>query len=360
MKRLTFVLLFGSTVLPAQVLVLAGDSEALRQGARERGWKVAVVPVASPAANDAAVKALSEAAPPGAQAYLAGPADAVLYAVSRVPWRWAAAAALGGDARAAIDSNRLFAGNFQLVPLLWIDPPEEARGRLSAAGLRFEAAEGGRTVSQVLDFLAAAKPEPYPYKIDCETGSGAFPGCYWLRIVKADPSLRNDVLKSGRLKPGSGAYLALGGFGYKVGAPGPGVEMGWLPEGGKSPLRLGDRLMSLGGKPIADARDYARMMDEMVEEKPVALVVQRGRERIRMETRIALPRREETVTVRVQAEFQPDSRELTIISRGIAALRLDIPPAWVPCEANWNGQPLGRIGEAGCWEAAGGSMGPCR
>ena len=117
----------------------------------------------------------------------------------------------------------------------------------------------------------------------------------------------------------------------------------------KGPLRLKDRIVSVGGKPIANALDYARMMDQMAEAKPAAVIVQRGRERVRLETQIVLPRREEITTARVQAEFNPETRDLLIISRGLAELRLTLPAGWAPATVNWNGQEVLKAEAAACW-----------
>src|SRR5204862_1221910 len=100
----------------------------------------------------------------------------------------------------------------------------------------------------------------------------------------------NDVLKSTRVQPGAGASLDLGGFGFNTQAEGPGVLVTWLPERYSGPLKLNDRIVSIGGKKIRDARDYVEQMDQTTEEKPVAVMVQRGKDHIRLETRVVLPK----------------------------------------------------------------------
>jgi hypothetical protein len=163
--------------------------------------------------------------------------------------------------------------------------------------------------------------------------------------------------------PGSGASLGLGPFGFNPGAPGPGVLVGYLPPDYKGKLKLEDRIVSVGGRAIRDARDYMEMMDQVTEEKTVAIVVQRGKERIRVETRIALPQREELLTARLQAEFILDGRVLQVITRNIAALKLRIPEAWVPSTVNWNGNEAGPVPAAGCWllsDANGPKLAPCQ
>jgi hypothetical protein len=279
----------------------------------------------------------------------------VFYAISRRPDLWAAALALGGSPKPAIDSGRLFAANTQLTPLLWFIPPEErdvvepSRAKLVAAGFNLEPQPAGLTIEKAFEWLATQKRDPFPDKVDCETGNPAFARCYWAEMTKFDPALRNDALLSTRVPPGSGAALDLGGFGYKLDAPGPGLAVEWLPPNYKGPLRLGDRIVSVAGQEIRDARSYAEMMDRMSEEKPVGVILHRGKERLRLETRIILPRRAEAVTVRVQAQYLSDAHELLVISRGVTELRVSLPPYWVPCPINWNGTDLGKADSEGCW-----------
>ncbi len=346
------------------VMVLASDArEAWQQwqpAVASRKWRLAVAPGIAGWSNGGA-KILEavlgdvtrRAGSDPLRVYLSGDAAGVFYAVAREPHLWAAALALSGNPKPAIDTNRLFAANAQLVPLLWATSAADddpAVRRLTVAGFRFERRDPAKlTVDQALDFLAANRREPYPSKIDCETGSGAFPRCYWLEITKFDPARRNDVLRSSRVIPGSGASLALGGFGFDVSAAGPGVAVGWLPPNYTGPLKLGDRVLALRGKPIADAHDYVQRMDGAMEEGPATVTVGRGKERLRLETRVVLPKREETITARVQTEFSIESHDLFIVSRNIAELRLEAPDAWLPIQVNWNGREFGKLEAAGCY-----------
>jgi hypothetical protein len=91
------------------------------------------------------------------------------------------------------------------------------------------------------------------------------------------------------------------------------------------------------------------MMDQTTEEKPAAVLVQRGKERTRIETRVVVPKREETTTARVQGRFLPDVREIQILSRAVTQMRITVPPAWVPSAMNWNGTDLGKADAPGCW-----------
>jgi hypothetical protein len=78
-------------------------------------------------------------------------------------------------------------------------------------------------------------------------------------------------------------------------------------------------------------------------------MVERGKQRVRLETRIALAKREENLTARVQLEFLSDTREMLVITRGAGALRLTLPDYWTPCPINWNGNDAGKALSGGCW-----------
>jgi hypothetical protein len=294
-----------------------------------------------------------------------GLASHVFYAASRAPHLFAAGLAVSGDPRRAIETNRLFGANTTLCPVLWLvderaaPVAERERRRLRAAGFNFHLRslqsfplEGG------LEWLEKHRRDPFPEEVDCETGNQEFARCHWLEITRFDPSQRNDVLPSTRVRPGAGGYLDLGGFGYDPSAPGPGVRVVWLPPGYKGPLKLEDRIVSVGGRAVKDAQDYLAMMDE-AEEKPVAVIVERGQERLRLESRILLPRREETVTARVQGRFLPDTRELLLVTRGVGELKLQVPPQWAPARVNWNGNDLGDLERPGCWMVAVAALRPC-
>jgi hypothetical protein len=87
----------------------------------------------------------------------------------------------------------------------------------------------------------------------------------------------------------------------------------------------------------------------MTEEKGVAVLVQRGKERLRLETKIVVPKREEALTARVQAEYLPDDKDVLVITRQIGELRLDLPEYWIPAHLNWNGNDMGTADKPGCW-----------
>jgi hypothetical protein len=346
----------GSEPAPLLVVLDAADPRPWEALAASRGWRFQSSSVSADDGGMAGLEArLKEWVPGVAPVYLVGlgpGAAAAFYAVSRLPDRFTAAAAIDGSPRAAIGSNRLFGGNTQLAPLLWLtggEGQEPFLQKLKAAGFNLETRPaGGADANALLDWLASHRRDEFPASVDCETGSPAFPRCYWLEIKTFDPKARNDVLGSTRVNPGSGAFLDLGGFGFNLSAPGPGVEIAWLPPTYKGPLRLGDRIVSLLGKPIGDAREYAARMDQMRDEQPAAVMVLRNGKRQRIETRIRLPKREETFTARVQATWFPDSGEIQIVSRGVSQLNVAVAPNWAPVSFNWNGVAAAKAGEGGC------------
>jgi hypothetical protein len=275
----------------------------------------------------------------------------VFYTLSRAPDRWAAALAIQGSAGPAINSFRLFGANSWNTPLLWIVPAAEVdlyRSKLSTADFRFETRPEA-TVQQVFEWLASRRRAPFPLSVDFETDSPAFARCFWIEMTKFDPKRRNDVLKATRVLPGSGASLAIGPFGFDPLAPGPGALVGWLPKNYQGPLRLNDRIVIVAGKEARDGREYSQLMDDIKEEKAVAVLVQRGKERTRIETRIVLPKREETTTARIEARYTPDQKELLLISRAVTQVRVTIPPEWTPASVSWNGLDVPKLESAGCW-----------
>ena len=363
---LLFAAALACAAEPAPLVVLLGSgAEGWKAEAAARGWETESIP--EPVPNDAGVRAI-EAALAAARkrrdidadrTYVAGQdlaGAAVFYAVSRRPDLWAAALSAAGNPGAAIDTNRLFGANASLVPILWTGTPNpEFKKKLTAAGFELETREGDVSLRQAFDWLAAHKREPFPPKIDCETGNLNFARCYWASIEKFDGAQRNDVLLSSRVLPGSGAYLALGGFGFNVDAPGPGVLVSWLAPNYSGPLKLEDRIVAVGGKPVADARAYVDFMAAQKDERPLGVMLERGKQRIRLESRVALAKREETGTARFQLEFLSDAREIQIITRGVGALRLTLPEYWTPAPVNWNGSDLGKAEAAGCYLLAPGA-----
>jgi poly(3-hydroxybutyrate) depolymerase len=329
--------------------------------AASRGWNFAMPFVAG--LSDQAVKAVEliladvKKKLPRAdetRVYLAGPgaaASEVFYTLSRTPDLWAAALAIQGSPAQSINSYRLFGANTQAVPLLWIAPAAEVdlyRPKLAAVEFNFETRpEAG--VNDVLDWLAKHQGVPFPATVDCETGSPSFARCYWIEMTKFDPKRRNDVLKSTRVLAGSGASLALGPFGYDPQAAGPGVLVGWLPADYQGPLKLNDRIVSVAGKEFRDGREYAQYMDQVTEDKPVAVLVQRGKERVRLETKILFPKREELITARVQGRYLPEQKELLLITRAVTQMRVHVPAEWTPVNVSWNGLDLLKAEAAGCW-----------
>ena len=50
------------------------------------------------------------------------------------------------------------------------------------------------------------------------------------------------------------------------------------------------------GKPIENARQYVELMSQKMENRRVVVMVQRGKDRLRIETSIVVPRRDPAVT----------------------------------------------------------------
>jgi predicted esterase len=361
-------LLVGSvasqTPKPAVALVDPADAQQWRKWTQELGW-MAIVPTVPEDANaDARVEAVAAAVKAAikdggadpAHIYIVGRAEAaaaVFYAVSRIPDLWAAALALGGSPKPALDTGRIFAANFTDTPVLWISEgggDAELAAQLKSAGLNLEWRNAkNMSVAQVFGDLLKHTRKPFPDDADCETNSPTFAHCYWMEPTKFDVYERNEVLPLSRVILGSGASLDLGEFGYKTDDPGPGVLISVLPKDYSGPLKIGDRLIELDGQPIANARDYADRMNKMYAEKQMAGIVQRGKEKLRFETRVVLPRPDALVTARVQGKHDPEDKTIQIISRSVAELRVTIPPEWVPADLLWNGVVLEDLAKPGCY-----------
>jgi len=349
---------------PAIALVESADAVQWQNWTRELGWQVIAPETAANTNIDARVQSLaakveaaiqSGAADPG-RVYLAGRGDAaaaVFYTIARVPDLWAAAVALGGSPKPAIDTNRIFAANFTNVPVLWIsgDEGKAMVEKLAAAKLKVEwrPASSGANAASVFQWLAEHKREEFSPSIDCETLSPQFARCYWIQMTRFDPAERNDVLPSTRVPGGSGAALDLGGFGWKMDDPGPGILVSYLPDKYAGLLKMGDRIVALDGKPIADARQYQEILEKVTEDTLTVALVQRGKERIRIETKFRVPRRDAGVSARVQAEYLAAEKTIQIISRTVTEMRVTVPQQWVPGALLWNGLTLEEIKEPGCW-----------
>jgi hypothetical protein len=72
-------------------------------------------------------------------------------------------------------------------------------------------------------------------------------------------------------------------------------------------------------------------------------MVRRGKDRIRVETRIVVPRREPVITARVKAEYLPDDHQIVLISRSVTEMRVTIPAEWLPADLLWNGLTLENV-----------------
>ena len=354
---------FAAAAQPAVALVDAADAPQWQTWAAERNWQIIVPPAAN--TTDLRVQALAAAVRTAIQAgnadpariYLAGrgpSSAAVFYTISRTPDLWAAAIAIEGSPQPALDTNRIFAANFSNVPILWVtaDPGgESTAARLKSAGLRLEwRASQGATTSVVFDWLNQHHREEFPAEIDCETNSPSFASCFWIQMTKFDPAERNDVLPSSLIAGGAPASLDLGAFGYPPNDPGPGVLVGSLPERYNGPLKKGDRLVAIDGKPLENARQYLDMLAAATTERNVVVTVQRGTQRVRVETRLLLPRRDPVVTARVEAQYLAADKEIQIVSRTVKEMRVNIPGHWAQdAKLFWNGLILDKIEAPGCF-----------
>jgi len=328
------------------------------------GWQI-IASAADPDANiDKRVQALAlkveEAVKAGtadaSRIYLAGRGEAtplVFYAISRMPDRWTAGVALGGSPKGAIDTNRIFAINFSNTPVLWASAgPNDSdyAERLKLAGLNIEwRTSSGLTNHAVLDWMAAHVRAQYPLTVDCETNSPTFASCYWVQLTKFDPAERNDVVPMTLIPGHAGSALDLGGFGYRADDPGPGVKVAFLPEKYNGPLKVGDTLEALDGKPIDNARQLMQILEKADATRNAVVMVRRGTNRIRVETRIVVPRREAVVTARVKAEYLPEYHQIVLISRAVTEMRVTIPAEWIPGDLLWNGLTLENVKTAGCY-----------
>jgi len=349
----------------ALLVLLGGDSKVWEAACQERGWQFLEPHTDSGKSADQRIKALAAEVEEAEKrlpvdpnrVYLAAQGQSVptlFYLAARMPDLWAAAVAAGGSPRAAIDSNRLFAANTANLPVLWLfaDKGEEPLGKkLQSAGFNLEWREpAAAKPSEIFDWLAARQRDPSPSTADCETGSPLFPHCYWVEVTRFDPAESNDVLDSTRVEPlGSSAVLAVGPFGFNPGEPGPGVLVASLPEKYGGPLKLNDRILELGGKELKNGAEFAQILYQTLEEKPVVVMVQRGKEKIRLETKIEMAPRAEPLTARVRAQYLPDLQEVEVVSRAVAQMKVTLPESWLPARINWNGTEVANATAAGCW-----------
>lgn len=353
----------GAAGSPAVALIDAKDAAQWKTWVEPAGWKVISPPPADESNIDARVLALAaavrEAAAHGgvdaSRIYMVGGSGAtasVFYTISRIPDLFAAGAALGGNPQAAIDTGRVFAANFTNVPVLWAGSSAEDSAlaeRLKSGGMNLEWRKiDGLTSGAVLEWLAAHTREPYPAMADCETNSPTFANCYWLQPMKFDVGERNDVLPTTRVVGGTTAALDLGGFGYKPDDPGPGIQVSFLPEKYGGPLKMGDRIVEIEGKPIANGLQYREIMQRYQEEKAVIVMVQRGNKRERMETHVVVPHITPAPTARVQGKYELDDKLVLIISRTVVEMRVTIPDQWVGSGLMWNGLAIEKIEKPGC------------
>jgi hypothetical protein len=351
-------------MVPAIALVDAGDAAQWQSLAAEVGWQVLFAP-ADPDANiDKRVQALSlkveEAVKAGtadpSRIYIAGRGESaalVFYAIARIPDRWTAGVALGGSPKGAIDTNRVFTANFTNTPVLWASAganDQDFALKLKDADMKLDwRSSAGLTNRNLLDWMAAHVRAEFPLTVDCETNSPTFASCYWVQLTKFDAAERNDVLPMTLIPGDAGVSLDLAGFGYRADDPGPGVGVAFLPEKYSGPLKVGDRLVALDGKPIENARQLMTTLTRADATRSAVVMVQRGKDRVRVETRILVPRRDPVVTARVKAEYLPEFHQIVLISRSVTEMHVTLPPEWIPGDLLWNGLTLENVKKPGCY-----------
>ena len=286
-----------------------------------------------------------------------GGTPAAFSLVSRLSDIWAAAVAVNGAPKLAIDAGNLFAANAASVPFLWVAGAETQQHSQSVIAklkavhfpVNITTVEN-LNLGQVLSTFETRRKDLTPATVDFETDSPLFTRCYWVEIAALDLTQRNDVLGQSRVKPGSGAGLSIGPFGYNAAAPGPGVVVGWLPEKYSGPLKLNDRIVSIRGKEVSNAYEYQTMMDSEEQPSEVSIMVERDGKRSRTEGRIVLPSRVIPPSARVKAEKIESPPGIQVISRGVSRLRLHVPKGWAPTPVNWNGVVETNVENDGCWE----------
>ena len=345
-------------------LLDSADAAQWQTWTKDSGWRILTAPIEEEASLDKRVQALAAkvaesvqggAADP-ARVYIAGrgeAAAAVFYAIARIPDRWTAGVALGGSPKAAIETNRIFAVNFNNAPVLWASAGPEDQSfaeKLKAAGINVTwRPAAGLTNAALLQWLGSHVGAETPLSIDCETNSPTFGSCYWIQMTKFDAAERNDVLTATLVPSEPAPILDVGAFSYKGDDPGPGVGIVFLPERYSGPLKVGDRIVSLDGKPIENSRHYLQMIAQATESRNAVIMVQRAKDRIRIETRILVPRRDPVVTARVKANYLPEYHQIEIITRSVTEMRVTVPPAWIPGDLLWNGLTLENVKTAGCY-----------
>ena len=92
-----------------------------------------------------------------------------------------------------------------------------------------------------------------------------------------------------------------------------------------------------------------QIMEKADATRNAVVMVRRGKDRIRIETRIVVPRREPVITARVKAEYMPDYHQIVLISRAITEMRVTIPAEWLPADLLWNGLTIENVKAAGCY-----------
>jgi hypothetical protein len=78
-------------------------------------------------------------------------------------------------------------------------------------------------------------------------------------------------------------------------------------------------------------------------------MVQRGKDRLRLETKIELAPSAEPVTARVRAQYLPELHEVEVVSRAVTQMKLTVTESWLPAKITWNGTDVANATAPGCW-----------
>jgi len=77
-------------------------------------------------------------------------------------------------------------------------------------------------------------------------------------------------------------------------------------------------------------------------------MLERGKDRMRIETTVRVPRRDSLVTARVQGRYDSDQKQVLIISRMVTKMNVNLPSRWLPATLFWNGLSLENVAQPGC------------
>jgi hypothetical protein len=110
--------------------------------------------------------------------------------------------------------------------------------------------------------------------------------------------------------------------------------------------------VELGGKELKDGAEFAQILYQTFEEKPVVAMVAARQGAHPPGNQIEMAPRAEPVTARVRAQYLPELQEVEVVSRAIAQMKVTLPESWLPgqdqLEWHRSSQRITRPA-AGCW-----------